>query len=84
MSNLSSGSPEQLRPDWRSPAPHQFAREDQRYEAAMAAHDAAAQAGEAGYLDPTTGLFVMTAASLAARPCCGNLCRHCPWQRSPG
>ena len=30
--------------------------------------------------DPATGLFVMTATTLAARPCCGNQCRHCPWQ----
>lgn len=44
------------------------------------AHDAAVAAGQAGYLDPTTGLFVMTAAFLDERGwCCGNGCRHCPW-----
>ena len=32
-----------------------------------------------GYFDPTTGLFVMTALTLAARPCCEQGCRHCPW-----
>jgi hypothetical protein len=37
-------------------------------------------AGEAGYLDPATGLFVMTAAHLADRgTCCDSGCRHCPY-----
>lgn len=36
--------------------------------------------GEAGYLDPDTGFFVMTAATHARRGfCCGNGCRHCPY-----
>lgn len=48
---------------------------------ARRAHDDAVAAGEPGYLDPATGLFVMTAAYLAARDwCCGNGCRHCPYQ----
>lgn len=72
---------ERLRTDWRRPTDERFDPRDPGYEAAMASHDAASRAGEGGYLDPATGLFVMTAASLAARPCCGNLCRHCPWQR---
>jgi hypothetical protein len=46
----------------------------------MAAHDAAETADEAGYLDPDSGLFVLTAAFLAARgACCGRGCRHCPY-----
>ena len=49
-------------------------------EAALAAHAAALQAGEAGYLDPTSGLFVLTARFLADRgTCCGRGCRHCPY-----
>ena len=45
-----------------------------------AAHDAAVAAGEAGYLDPDTGLFVLTATYLRDRGhCCGNGCRHCPY-----
>lgn len=44
------------------------------------AHDRAVDEGEAGYVDPTSGLFVLTAAYLAARGrCCGNACRHCPY-----
>ncbi|MFV2011708.1 MULTISPECIES: DUF5522 domain-containing protein [unclassified Micromonospora] len=48
--------------------------------AVLAAHAAALDAGEAGYLDPGTGLFVLTAAFLAHRgTCCGQGCRHCPY-----
>lgn len=50
----------------------------------LAAHDAAVAADEAGYLDPETGLFVLTAAFLAKRgTCCGRGCRHCPYADSP-
>ena len=36
--------------------------------------------GEAGYIDPRSGLFVLTGAWLAARgSCCGKGCRHCPY-----
>lgn len=46
----------------------------------LAAHDAALARGEAGYPDPKTGLFVLTAAFLARRgTCCGRGCRHCPY-----
>jgi hypothetical protein len=51
-----------------------------------AAHDAAVARGEAGYLDPASGLFVLTEAYLRERgTCCGNGCRHCPYgQVGPG
>jgi hypothetical protein len=42
-------------------------------------HDEAIARGDDGYVDPTTGLFVFTAAYLGSRPCCANGCRHCPW-----
>lgn len=49
-------------------------------DAIRAAHDRATRRGEPGYLDPRTGLFVMTARQLAARGrCCGSGCRHCPY-----
>jgi Family of unknown function (DUF5522) len=52
-----------------------------RKEAILAAHAAAVAAGDAGYLDPETGLFVLTAATLAGRgECCGQGCRHCPYE----
>jgi hypothetical protein len=48
--------------------------------AVLAAHDAAVDAGEPGYLDPATGLFVFTAVALRARgQCCSSQCRHCPY-----
>jgi hypothetical protein len=49
--------------------------------AAQAAHDRAVRAGDDGYADPETGLFVFTAAYLAARgTCCDSGCRHCPYK----
>lgn len=46
----------------------------------LAAHRAAVDAGQPGYLDPATGLFVLTAAALAERGyCCERGCRHCPY-----
>ena len=48
--------------------------------AVTAAHDAAVAAGEPGYTDPDSGLFVLTDAYLRDRGyCCGNGCRHCPY-----
>ncbi|MSW66941.1 MAG: hypothetical protein F2820_06725 [Actinobacteria bacterium] len=50
------------------------------YDEIILCHGAAVERGEAGYLDPTTGLFVMTAsAHLARGKCCANNCRHCPY-----
>ncbi len=46
----------------------------------LAAHADAMARGEAGYLDPATGLFVLTAAYLLERAtCCETGCRHCPY-----
>lgn len=51
----------------------------------LAAHDAALAAGDAGYPDPGTGLFVLTAGFLAKRgTCCGRGCRHCPYLGEDG
>jgi len=46
----------------------------------LTAHNGALADGSAGYLDPRTGLFVLSAGFLAARgTCCGRGCRHCPY-----
>lgn len=46
----------------------------------LARHTAAMAAGEPGYADPASGLFVCTAAYLADRgTCCDQGCRHCPY-----
>ena len=48
--------------------------------AILAAHRLALTRDEAGYADPASGLFVFTAAYLAARgTCCDSGCRHCPY-----
>jgi hypothetical protein len=50
------------------------------YVAAMDAHHRALMAGDAGYFDPISGLFVQTARSLWDRgSCCEQGCRHCPF-----
>ncbi len=46
----------------------------------LARHATALRTGDPGYLDPQTGLFVLTARYLADRgQCCGRGCRHCPY-----
>jgi hypothetical protein len=46
----------------------------------LEAHATALADGSAGYLDPSTGLFVLTASYLADQGfCCDNGCRHCPY-----
>jgi hypothetical protein len=48
--------------------------------AILRAHAEALAADAAGYPDPVTGLFVLTAGYLAERGyCCGQGCRHCPY-----
>jgi hypothetical protein len=50
------------------------------YVSIMDAHHRALLAGEPGYLDPGSGLFVLTARTLWDRgTCCQNGCRHCPY-----
>ncbi|KAJ5074295.1 hypothetical protein M0811_00924 [Anaeramoeba ignava] len=45
-------------------------------------HDKAQLKGEKMYVDPKTGLFVMTRDALLERgTCCGNKCRHCPYNK---
>jgi uncharacterized protein DUF5522 len=46
----------------------------------IAAHAAAVDRGDPGYLDSETGLFVLTASFLSDRGyCCERGCRHCPY-----
>lgn len=47
------------------------------------AHALANDAGQDGYIDPATGLFVMTQGYLERRgTCCSSRCRHCPYGQS--
>jgi hypothetical protein len=46
----------------------------------LAAHQAAVERGAPLYLDPETGLAVLTSAELLDRGrCCDTGCRHCPY-----
>ncbi len=46
-----------------------------------AAHAAAFRAREAGYVDPQTGFRVTTEIGHLQRGyCCGEACRHCPFE----
>lgn len=48
--------------------------------AILTAHATALAVDAAGYADPGTGLFVLTAQYLLERGyCCDNGCRHCPY-----
>jgi hypothetical protein len=50
------------------------------YDEILRRHAEAMSNGDAGYLDPVTGLFVMTAATHVTRGwCCQRGCRHCPY-----
>ncbi|GGK27329.1 hypothetical protein GCM10010124_19900 [Pilimelia terevasa] len=62
------------------PHPDRLAPDAPGRDAVLAAHAAALADGAAGYPDPVSGLFVLTAGFLAARgTCCGRGCRHCPY-----
>jgi hypothetical protein len=62
------------------PHPDRLAADHPARAEILAAHEEALVAGRAGYLDPRTGLFVLTAAFLDERgTCCGRGCRHCPY-----
>ncbi len=62
------------------PDPSRLPESHPAYDEILAEHEAAMAAGEAGYVDPVTGYFVMTAQTHVQRGfCCENGCRHCPY-----
>ncbi|NLU79920.1 hypothetical protein HCA58_16325 [Micromonospora sp. HNM0581] len=62
------------------PHPTRLPFDHPRRQHILTEHAAALAAGDAGYLDPETELFVLTAGFLARRgTCCGRGCRHCPY-----
>jgi hypothetical protein len=62
------------------PHPSRLPESHPAYGEILAAHEAAMAAGKAGYLDPVTGYYVMTADTHARRGfCCESGCRHCPY-----
>jgi len=68
------------REDPQTPHPDRLSPQASGYAEIMAAHREAVASGQSGYLDPFTGLFVMTAGfHLKRAHCCHNGCRHCPY-----
>ena len=62
------------------PHPDRLAGDRPDYIDIMEAHHRALLYGDAGYLDPISGLFVLTARTLWNRGgCCQQGCRHCPF-----
>jgi hypothetical protein len=62
------------------PHPSRLPPAHPRRDEIIAAHAAALATRSAGYPDPETGLFVLTAGFLADRgDCCARGCRHCPY-----
>ena len=62
------------------PHPSRLSQSHPAYDEILAAHGAAMAAGEAGYADPVTGFYVMSAQTHVRRGfCCDNGCRHCPF-----
>jgi hypothetical protein len=77
------GRPPEKRDEGRpltEPHPSRLPADHPRRQQILDAHAGAVARGEAGYLDPATGLFVLTAATLLERgECCQSGCRHCPY-----
>lgn len=66
------------------PHPERLDPDRPDYVAIMDAHHRALIRGEPGYLDPSSGLFALTARTLWDRgSCCASGCRHCPWVLRP-
>ncbi len=62
------------------PQPDRLSQDHPDYEAILRAHAAALDAGADTYVDPPSGLTVLTADYLARRGfCCNSGCRHCPY-----
>jgi hypothetical protein len=62
------------------PHPSRLGEDHPRRAEILSAHRTALDAGDPGYLDPESGLFVLTAGFLARRgTCCHRGCRHCPY-----
>jgi 3'(2'), 5'-bisphosphate nucleotidase len=66
------------------PHPSRFPSAVPGYEESLRRHLVAIEEGDPGYLDPISGLFVLTAVHHFERgTCCEQGCRHCPfvWDR---
>lgn len=63
-----------------APHPDRLSPDHPAYPQIIEAHAAALRAGADTYVDPGSGLTVLTAGYLARRgTCCDSGCRHCPY-----
>jgi hypothetical protein len=62
------------------PHPSRLSPDHPRRAEILDLHRTALARNDVGYLDPASGLFVLTAGYLANRGfCCKRGCRHCPY-----
>ena len=62
------------------PHPNRLSPGDPAHPEIISAHQGALDAGADTYVDPRSGLTVLTAGYLARRgSCCDSGCRHCPY-----
>jgi hypothetical protein len=67
-----------------TPHPDRLSPSDPACARLLQLHRDAIAAGRSAYIDPRTGLLVMTARFLWERGyCCDSGCRHCPWIERP-
>ena len=61
-----------------------LALDDPNRDEILECHREAIELGQDGYIDPVSGLFVLTAAHHLDRgSCCESICRHCPYDFKP-
>lgn len=79
------GATPPMGPERVIPLPQRLSPERPDYVAVLEAHHRALTSGRPGYVDPATGLFVLTARFLWERgTCCASGCRHCPYTGRSG
>jgi len=62
------------------PHPERLSPDNPHYQRILTAHAMALELGRTIYVDPLTGLSVLTSSYLADRgSCCESGCRHCPY-----
>jgi hypothetical protein len=77
---MTAANPEPIPEYLLLPHPRRLPPTTPNYDEIMALHEEAILQGEDHYVDPATGLWVMTAVHLWERGyCCYSGCRHCPW-----
>ena len=65
------------------PHPSRLSPSRPDYDTIIAVHEQAVTAGRDSYIDPSSGLTVLTVnAHIARGTCCSSGCRHCPYLKN--